>query len=125
MNDGQPSTDSETLVQLALEMWKLLRAFERVLSEMPEEKAGKRRAQLRYSKSKLDTLLDNAGLRILLFDGQKYSANLPISPLNSEEVDGPGDSFVESTIEPTIIGDNSIFHTGKVMLTGENNVSGN
>jgi len=125
MNDGQPSTEQETLVQLALEMWKLLRAFERMLNEMPEEKAGKRRAQLRYSKAKLDSLLDNAGLRLLSFDGQKYSANLPVSPLNADEVHGPGDSFIESTVEPTIIGDNSIFHTGKIILTGENNVSGN
>jgi hypothetical protein len=114
---------SDALTQVSLEMWKLLRAFERALIDLPNDKASKRAAQYRYSKGRFDAVLEGAGLRLLTFEGQKFSANLPVSPVNADEIDDPNDALVELTIEPTIVGQNIVLHTGKVMLSGGAHVS--
>lgn len=115
---------ADALVQITLEMWKLLRSFERAVEDIPLEKQARRAAQHRYSQGRLDTILEDAGIRILTFDGQKFTANLPVTPLNADEIENSEDAIVESTLEPTIIGRNSVLHTGKIMLLGDQNVSG-
>jgi hypothetical protein len=116
---------ADIVPKLAIEMWKLLRAYERVLVELPEDKAPKRAAQYRYSSGRLEALLQNAQLKMLTFEGQKFTANLPVSPLNADEMADMGDLVIESTVEPTIIGENVILHVGKVILKGDENVSRN
>jgi hypothetical protein len=108
-------------VQLALEMWRLLRAFERAISDLPAEKTAQRLAQLRYSKDRFTTLLDQAGLRLLVFDGQAFSAHLPVTPVNGDEVDAERAS-IGSTIEPSIVDANQVLHIGKVLLAETENV---
>ena len=115
---------TEAVVQIALEMWKLLRSFERAIEDIPSEKQARRAAQQRYSQGRLDAILEDSGIRILTFDGQKFTANLPVTPLNADEIENSENAIVESTLEPTIIGRNSVLHTGKVMLLGDQNVSG-
>ncbi len=124
MESEPPSIDvAGALTQISLEMWKLLRAFERALADLPDDKASKRAAQYRYSKGRLEAVLDGAGMRLLTFEGQNFSAHLPVSPMNADEIDNPDEAFVESTIEPTIVGQDLVLHTGKVMLSGGANVS--
>ncbi len=124
MESEPPSIDVPgALTQISLEMWKLLRAFERALVDLPNDKASKRAAQYRYSKGRLESVLDGAGMRLLTFEGQKFTAHLPVSPMNADEIDNPDEAFVESTIEPTIVGQDLVLHTGKVMLSGGMNVS--
>lgn len=114
---------ANALTQISLEMWKLLRAFERVLTELPDDKAGGRAAQYRYSKGRLESVLESAGIKLLTFEGQKFTAHLPVSPVNPDEIDNANEAMVESTIEPTIVGNNVVLHTGKVMLSGGAHVS--
>lgn len=124
MESEPPSVDVPgALTQVALEMWKLLRAFERALTDLPDDKASKRAAQYRYSRGRLETILDGAGIRLLTFEGQRFSAHLPVSPMNADEIDNPDEACVELTIEPTIVSRDLVLHTGKVMLTGGTNVS--
>ena len=119
----RPKGDLDLVAKFSLEMWKLLRAFERTLDDLPDEKKQRRSSQHRYSTSRLESLLDEAGLRLLTFDGQKFTANLPVSPLNADDVGDPNDAMIESTIEPAIVGQNILIHTGKVILAGGTNVS--
>lgn len=119
----RPEGNLDVVAKFSLEMWKLLRAFERTLVDLPDEKKQRRSSQHRYSTSRLDSLLNEAGLRLLTFDGQKFAANLPVSPLNADDVSDPHDAIIESTIEPAIVGQNILIHTGKVILAGGTNVS--
>ena len=110
-------------VRLAVDLWKLLRAFERSIADLPAEKAAQRSAQLRYSRDRLDTLLSEAGLRIVTFDGQFFSAHLPVTPINGDEVDADC-AIVESTIEPSLVTTDQVVHVGKVLLAETGDVSG-
>ena len=121
--DVEESASPDIVPKFALEMWKMLRAFERSLADLPEEKASKRTAQYRYSKGRLEALLEIAQIRILTFEGQKFTPNLPVSPVNADEMIDLHDLVVESTLEPTIVGDNMILYVGKVLLKGDENVS--
>lgn len=114
---------TDALTQVSLEMWKLLRAFERALIDLPEDKAAKRAAQHRYSKGRLESVLEGAGMKMLTFEGEKFSAHLPVSPVNSDDIEHPDEAVVESTLEPTIVGQHIVLHTGKVILSGGVNVS--
>ena len=125
MESDSHANATETLIQIALEMWKLLRSFERALDDIPADKLARRAAQLRYSKARLETILENSEMRILTYEGQTFTANLPVTPINSDEIDDPDNALVESTLEPTIIGRNLVLHVGKIMLSGDKNVSRN
>ncbi len=111
------------LTQVAVEMWKLLRAFERTFVDLPAEKLPNRVAQHRYSTSRLNALLDGVGIKLLTFDGEQFTAHLPVSPANADDIEDADSAVIESTIEPTIIGHNVVLHIGKVMLAGNKNVS--
>lgn len=112
-------TEQQIIAELATEYWKLHRAFERMSRDLPTERLGKVAAQLRYSNSRLESLLIDAGLRLVTFDSEEFSAELPVSPVNAEDIDGAKKSFVESTVEPSIIADGAPIRVGKVILRGE------
>lgn len=113
-----------TFAQLAVEQWKLLRAFERVIATVSPEAEARFSAQSRYSASRLDTLLSQAGLRIVSFDGLPFETNLPAVVLNAEDVTGLPDLVVEKTVEPAVIRDMTVLMTGKVILAQSKQAEG-
>lgn len=108
--------DSLTAAKLAIELWKLLTAFERAATNLPAEKVAKTAAQIRFSRSRLTVLLQEAGLSLLTFDGESFSVNLPASPINGEDLELIDGVKVASTIEPAIISDGKVILVGKVFL---------
>jgi hypothetical protein len=109
-------------VRLAVDMWKLQRAFDRTIADLPPERASQRSAQLRYSRDRLDALLSEAGLRIVTFEGEPFSAHLPVTPINGEQAAGDS-AIIETTVEPTLIARNQVVHIGKVLLAEIGDVS--
>ena len=87
-----------------------------MLAEQPPEKQAKGAAQLRYGMSRLETLLDENGLRLYDYDGIEYEPNLPVTVINQEDVVGMESLIVESTIEPTIMSNGEVLTMGKVIL---------
>ena len=105
--------------RISVEMWKLIRSFEKAIDDLPTDKADRRLAQLRYSKDRLEIILGEAGLRFITFDGENFSANLPVSPINADEFSDCDECIIESTLEPSIIGYDRVVHTGKIVLIGK------
>jgi hypothetical protein len=101
------------LAELAVQFWKLCEAFEREIDG--SENASASGAQLRFARSRLDTLLDRAGLGLRTYDGQPWEASLPPSPINAEDF-GEGSAAVDRTIEPTILSGSRVLLPGKVLL---------
>ncbi len=110
------------LASLAVEFWKLLRSHERTLDHVPHEHLAKTQAQLRFSAGKLESLLKDAGLVLVVFRGP-FAANLPATAVNGDDFDGvDGTLFVERTVEPAVIEQDGIkvLRMGKVWLTKGN-----
>jgi hypothetical protein len=104
------------VAELASEYWKLVRAFERSIALTPEAHHNRLNAQARYATSKLDTLLNRAGIRIATFDGAAFEINLPVTAVNAEDVNSNTPCMIEHTLEPTIILNDQVVLTGKVFL---------
>lgn len=108
----------DILAELSIEFWKLHGASERILTELPVERAGKVAAQLRYSKGQLDRLLQDGGLRLVQFDGEPFTAELPVTAVNAADMDGTANPIIEKTLEPAVVAEGSIVRVGKVILRG-------
>ena len=108
--------NSRTLAYLAVEYWKLLRAFERTIDRLPHEHVAKTAAQLKFSARKLDSLLGEGGLNLVTFDGQKYEPNLPATALNADDFTDGEQLTVETTVEPAVVEDMTVLLLGKVVL---------
>jgi hypothetical protein len=109
---------AEAASRLLIEYWKLLRSYERTAGELPEAKAEKVNAQIRYSAQRLDQILEAESIRLVCFDGEPFTPELPVSAINAEDLEGCEETSVERTIEPTLLQGGSVLHTGKVLLKG-------
>ena len=89
--------NSKTLAHLAVEYWKLLKAFERTIGRLPHEHVAKTTAQLRFSTGRLDALLKEADLNLVTFDGQKFEPNIPATALNVDDFTDGNILTIETT----------------------------
>jgi hypothetical protein len=110
--------EAEAASRLVVEYWKLLRSYERTAGELSEAKASKVQAQIRYSSQRLDQVLTDWGIRLVCFDGELFSPQLPLSAVNAEDLEGCEQAIVERTLEPTLLHDGTVLHRGKVLLKG-------
>jgi hypothetical protein len=106
----------DTAARLAVELWKILRAFDSALTYIPPDRQPRLAAQLRFTRGRLDSLLAEAGLTLRSFEGQAYSPSLPATAVNADEVDGAAALLVTQTIEPSIVADGQVLLTGKVII---------
>jgi len=117
--------DPAAFARLAVEYWKLLRAFERTCERVQPDHAARTTAQARFSATRLDAMLREAGMSLVVFDGQRFEAGLPAAAVNGEDFAGVDDLTVESTIEPAIVHGTHVLAMGKVIVTqGGSDASG-
>ena len=105
-----------TLARLAVEYWKLLRAFERTIGRLPHEHVAKTTAQLRYSVGKLDSVLEEGGLNLVTFEGQEFEPSIPATALNVSDFANSEILTIETTIEPAVVENMNVLLLGKVVL---------
>jgi hypothetical protein len=119
--------DNLITAKMAVEYWKLLRAFDRAIERLPEEHRSKTAAQAKFSAGRLDALLRESGLNLATFEGKPFEANLPVAAVNIDDFESDDGLMVESTVEPAIVdADMQVLAMGKVILKKgvEANVSG-
>ena len=118
-----------TLAHLAVEFWKLLKAFERTIRRLPNEHVARTTAQLRFSAGKLNSLLESSGLNLVTFDGQQFEPSIPATALNVDDFTNDEKLIIEATVEPAVVENMNVLLLGKVVLKkideGECDVSGN
>lgn len=111
------STDTScTLVKLAVEYWRLLRAYDRIRADVGAEAGSRFAAQSRFALMKLDALLNEAGFRLAIFDGQPFYAGLPVRALNAEDFVEEDGLIIAYTNEPTILVEGRVVALGTVTL---------
>jgi len=106
----------ESLVKLAIEHWRILRLYERAIALSPPDHHAKNAAQLRYAHSRLSAILGECGLRLVDYDGEPYSPNLPVVAVNGDEFGPGGKPAIGQTLEPTVLHNGEVRAMGKVIL---------
>ena len=104
------------LARIAVEYWRLLRAYDRLRESNVGQDTPRLAAQSRYAAERLESIMGQVGLRLVLFDGQAFQAGLPVEALNADEFDGEEGLIVEFTTEPTILFEGRVISPGKVTL---------
>lgn len=104
---------------LAVDYWKLLKSFERLASEMPEERSARLNAQARFSAGRLQTHLETYGLQLVTFEGQIIDPSMPIVAINADDLQDQQRVIVESTIEPAVVAGTKVISVGRVMASAE------
>ncbi len=107
---------NDALAKLAVQYWKLCGAFEREIAFADPVRADAAAAQLRFARSRLDTILSGEGLRVETFDGAAWSADIPASAVNADEIEANSAATIAETIEPTIVDPGGVVHQGKILL---------
>lgn len=102
--------------KLASELWKILRAFERIIPQLPQDQQTRVQAQLRFARSRLDSLLEESGLKLTSFEGHAFEPNLPVTAINADEIESSDDLVVTQTLEPSIVADGQVLIIGKVVI---------
>ncbi|CRL12483.1 hypothetical protein NIT7321_03360 [Phaeobacter italicus] len=116
VNGGKNDVKIESVAQLCVEYWKLAAATEKALNGALFSNGKRLEAQLKFSKRQLDVLLQDLGLRLVDFSGERFHPGLAVS------VDNPGDFeedealVVGKTIEPTVMSDMSVIRLGRVIV---------
>ena len=109
--------NSDHFISLAVEFWKIINSYERSLVFLPPEHQAKTQAQIRFSAQKLNTLLEDTGVRLVSYEGQVFEPNLPVSAINADEyIDVEDNLVVKQTIEPAVIDGSKVIVMGKVIL---------
>ena len=125
----QALSNNMTMAHLAVEYWKLLKAFERAIGRLPHEHVAKTTAKMRFSAGKLDALLKEAELNLIVFDGKRFEPNIPATALNVDDFTDSDNLTIESTIEPAVVENTKVLLFGKVVVkkveSGGRDVSGN
>ncbi len=106
----------QSLIDIAVESWRLSRLFGRVVSKLDAGESGRYINQIRYFQKKVEESLDLNGLKLVSIEGQPYDAGMAASALNLGDFDPDDVLLVDQMLEPIIMGPNGLRKQGTVML---------
>ena len=106
----------KTLIDMAIEGWRFAKLFARMMSKLDAGEATRYMSQLRYYIEKLESSLEEAGMRMVNLEGQLYDPGMAVTTLNSADF-GPDDQLmIDQMLEPIIMGNEGLLRSGKILL---------
>jgi hypothetical protein len=116
ITDNSFSQIEKSLIDIAVESWRLSRLFTRLITKLDAGESNRYVNQLRYFQNRLEESLDAAGLRLVNIEGHIFDPGMAASALNIGDF-APHDTLqVEQMLEPIIMGSNGLKKQGTVML---------
>jgi hypothetical protein len=109
----------QSMVNMAVESWRLSRMLERLLSKLDISEQNRYRGQFSWFIKKMEEELRQANLRIVNVEGQLFDPGMAATALNIEEFDSEGRLMVDQMLEPIIMSDDGLVRTGTVTLKRE------
>lgn len=106
----------ESVAQLCVEYWKLATVTEKVLNGVLANEGKRLEAQLKFSKRQLDVLLQDLGLRLVDFSGERFHPGLAVSVDNPSDYEEDEELVVGKTLEPTVMLDMTVIRLGRVIV---------
>lgn len=105
-----------TIINMAIENWRLSRLFIKAVSKLDQSETNKYIGQLRYFQKNIETTLEDCNLKIVNIEGQSYDVGMAAVAMNIEDFEENDKLIIESMIEPIIMGNDGIKRQGMVML---------
>ena len=105
-----------SLVDLAVESWRFIKLFERLLQRLDAGEAGKYAGQLRWFQDQLHKALAEAELKIVDGEGWSFDPGAAATALNGEDFAAEDELVVDRMLKPIIMGPDGPVRMGTVML---------
>ncbi len=106
----------ENLARIASELFRFEKTLKKAISKLEIEEQAKYASQLAWFSKKVNQALEDSGLHLISLEGQMYDAGMAVTPLNIDEFKPEDKLFVEQTITPIIMSENTVYKTGTVIL---------
>lgn len=106
------SPNTNDLVELAIDVWRIKQRIIKALANLPEDQ----KKILENSIQKLIRYLEKNDIEIVDYTNQKYNDGLNIEILAIEKEPSITESIVKETIEPTIICKGQVIRKAKIIL---------
>jgi len=106
----------QSLIEMAVESWRFLRLFSRVVNKLDAGEAGRYVNQLRYFQKKVEESLEASGLKLVNVEGEPFDPGMAASALNIGDFGPDEQLLVDQMVEPIIMGANGLRRQGTVML---------
>ncbi len=106
------SLNVESLVELAVEVWRIEQRITKVSSSLPEVQ----RKGVETSIQKLKRYLEKYDIEIKDYTNQKFNDGLNLDVLSVEKDTSVTESVVKETIEPTILCKGQVVKKAKIIL---------
>jgi hypothetical protein len=111
---ARPATDA--LQKMAVESWRFVRLVEKLLTQLDAGERGRYQNQVRFFLRKLESNLESVGLRVVNVEGSPFDPGMAATPLNIEDFSDGDLLVVDQMIEPIIMGQDGLLHTGTIIL---------
>lgn len=121
VSDKKIPNNVETVAQLCVDFWKLIAATEKALAGVLSKDGKRLEAQLKFSKRQLDVILQELGLRLVDFYGERFHPGLAVSVDNPAEYSEDEALVVSKTLEPTIMYDMTVVRLGRIIVAPARN----
>ena len=105
-----------TLASLAIESWRLSKAFERLLIKSDPIEQRKYKSKLSWFNKKLNETLEEANLRFINLENQRYDTGAAVTAINLDDFQPDDELEIDQMIEPIVMSNESVFRAGTVVL---------
>ena len=105
-----------TLASLAIESWRLSKSFERLLIKSDPMEQRKYKSKLSWFNKKLNETLEEANLKFINLENQKYDTGAAVTALNLDDFQPDDDLEIDQMIEPIVMSNEGVLRAGTVVL---------
>ena len=109
------SSETNDLVELAIELWRMEQRIRRVSPALSESQ----KESLNNSLQKLKRFLDKNDIEIVDHTDQKYDSGQNLEILAVEKDSAVPEATIKETKEPTILYRGQVIHVGKVIVASK------
>ena len=112
----------QPIPEMAVEVWRFLRAHERAVLALPPEKRENVSPKARTESAFCDILrplleiLAGNGIRLVVYEDVDYEPGYPVDAVNAEEMGDSDDLVMSETLEPVLMRDGKVLRFGRVFL---------
>jgi hypothetical protein len=111
-----------SLATLARDYWRLLRSYERLIAESALNNHNRLKSNYRNAERRLSIVLDEYNLKIISYEGKKYTPNLAVTVVNADEFSDNDELIINQMLEPTVMHGEQVLNIGKAILSKEEDV---
>ena len=106
----------EAMIEMTDDGWRFSRLFIRMMNKLDAGEQTRFINNLNYFVNRLNTGLQQIGMKLVNLEGHPYDAGMAATPINIADFEAEDQLMVEQMVEPVIMNDNGLVRAGTVML---------